>query len=278
MADLVPVRKIDRDALERIIQRAAELQTSEREIGENLTPTEVLALGKEVGIPDRYLQQAMLEEQTRRPAAPTSGLWNRLAGPLVVTAERVVRGSIEDLEAALSRWMEQNELLTVQRHQRGWITWEPVGGFQAAIRRSSAALGGGKRPFMLSKASIVSATVTPLEEGYCLVGLEASLRRERGSHIAAGSVFSAAGIAGTAILAALGAIWAVAPLPLLAGLAIGYGVFRGYRPIAERTKLGLERVLDHLERGEVKPAHRLPEGGNRVWEVLAHEVRKALKP
>lgn len=278
MTDLVPARRIDRDALERIIQRAAELQTAEREIGEHLTPTEVLALGKEVGIPDRYLQQAMLEEQTRRPAAPTSGLWNRLAGPQVVTAERVVRGALEDAEAALIRWMEQNELLTVQRQKRGWITWEPVGGFQAAVRRSSAALGGGKRPFMLSKASVVSATVTPLEEGYCLVGLEASLRRERGSHLALGSVVSTVGIAGTAILATLGAIWAVAPLPLLAGLALGYASFRSYRPITERTKLGLERVLDHLERGEVKPAHRLPEGGNRVWEVLAHEVRKALKP
>jgi hypothetical protein len=256
MTDLVPARKIDRDALERIIQRAAELQTAEREIGENLTPTEVLALGKEVGIPDRYLQQAMLEEQTRRPTAPTSGLWNRLAGPLVVSAERVVRGSIEDLEALLIRWMEQND----------------------AVRRSSAALGGGKQPFMLSKATVVSATVTALEEGYCLVGLEASLRRERGSHIALGSVLSTAGIAGTVILAALGAIWAVAPLPLLAGLALGYGSFRSYRPIAERTKLGLERVLDHLERGEVKPAHRLPVGGHRVWDVLAQEVRKALKP
>ena len=119
MTDLVPARKIDRDALERIIQRAAELQTAEREIGENLTPTEVLELGKEVGIPDRYLQQAMLEEQTRRPTAPTSGIMNRLAGPLVVTAERVVRGQPEEVEAAVMRWMEQNELLTVQRQQRG---------------------------------------------------------------------------------------------------------------------------------------------------------------
>ena len=90
------------------------------------------------------------------------------------------------------------------------------------------------------------------------MGLEASLRRERGSHVALGSILSSAGIAGTAILAALGAIWAVTPLPLIAGLALGYGSFRSYRPIAERTKLGLERVLDHLERGEVKPAHRLP--------------------
>jgi hypothetical protein len=64
MADGTPAR-IDRAALERIIQRAAELQTSTRDIGESLTQEEVLALGKEVGIPDRYLQQALLEERTR---------------------------------------------------------------------------------------------------------------------------------------------------------------------------------------------------------------------
>ena len=278
MSDLVPARRIDREALERIIQRATELQTGEREIASDLTPTEVLALGKDVGIPERYLQQAMLEEQTRRPVPAAAGLWNRLAGPQTVAAERVVRGEIEGLEAVLVRWMEQNELLTVQRQQRGWITWEPVTGFQAAIRRSSAALGGGKRPFMLSRATVVSATVTPLEEGYCLVSLEASLRRERGSRVAFGSILSTTGLAGTLILGALGAVWAVTPLPLVVGLAASYATFRSYRPIADRTKLGLERVLDQLERGEVKPAHRVPEGGHRVWEVLAHEVRKALKP
>ena len=45
MTEGTPAR-IDRAALERIIQRAAELQTSEREIGDSLTPDEVLALGK----------------------------------------------------------------------------------------------------------------------------------------------------------------------------------------------------------------------------------------
>ena len=73
---------IDRAALERIIQRAAELQTAEREIGEGLTTDEVLALGREVGIPGRYLQQALLEERTRSPfevGPPDS--WRGRSGP-----------------------------------------------------------------------------------------------------------------------------------------------------------------------------------------------------
>ena len=65
--------RIDRAALERIIQRAAELQTSERDLADELTPDQVLALGREVGIPERYLQRALLEERTRLVTAGARG-------------------------------------------------------------------------------------------------------------------------------------------------------------------------------------------------------------
>ena len=74
MADL-PAR-IDRAALERIIQRAAELQTGERELGDDLTEDQVLKLGGDVGIPGRYLRQALLEERVRAEPAES-----RLARP-----------------------------------------------------------------------------------------------------------------------------------------------------------------------------------------------------
>src|SRR5438552_711889 len=83
---------ISRDALERIIKRAAELQAGEREIGEGLTTSEVLALGKDVGIPDRYLRQAMLEEQTRTAPEVATGTWAWLTGPRSIVAHRVVPG------------------------------------------------------------------------------------------------------------------------------------------------------------------------------------------
>ena len=50
---------ISREALERIIKRAAELQASERDIGDGLTENELVALGKDVGIPSGYLRQAL---------------------------------------------------------------------------------------------------------------------------------------------------------------------------------------------------------------------------
>ena len=92
-----PIGKIDRAALERIMQRAAELQTGERDIGEGLTPEEVLALGKEVGIPPGYLQQAMLEERSRIDPARGHGFLDRAVGPAVCSAQRVVRGTPEEV-------------------------------------------------------------------------------------------------------------------------------------------------------------------------------------
>ena len=125
MVDGLPAR-IDRAALERIIQRAAELQTAEREIGEGLTPEQIMELGREVGIPGRYLQQALLEERTRLVQAGPEGLLGRAVGPAATAAQRVVQGERESIETALIDWMEKQELFSVQRHQPGRITWEPA--------------------------------------------------------------------------------------------------------------------------------------------------------
>ena len=51
-----PPARIDRAALERILQRATELQAAEHDVGENISPDELITLGRDVGIPARYLQ------------------------------------------------------------------------------------------------------------------------------------------------------------------------------------------------------------------------------
>src|SRR2546426_10841883 len=95
---------IRREALERIVQRAAELQAGEHDIGEGLTEAELLALGKDVGIPARYLRQALLEEQTRSLAVVPRGLWAWLTGASQLSAGRVVRGGRAPGARARARW------------------------------------------------------------------------------------------------------------------------------------------------------------------------------
>lgn len=275
MTGNLPAR-IDRAAIERIIQRAAELQTGERDLSEGLSADEVVSLGKEVGIPEQFLKQAMLEERSRATMPAPNGVLDRTIGPGVVTAQRVVRGDPEAVEQRLIGWMEDHELLAVQRQQPGRITWEPLGGVQAAIRRSTAVFSGTRRPFMLSRASLVSATVAGLEPGFTHVALAAELRQARGAVIGGVAALGSLGVAGTVVLAVMTPFWwvALAPMPVFA--AVAWGVGRQYRPLAERTQLGLERVLDHLERGTVKPGHTLPPRTGVVGVIL-DEVRKAIK-
>jgi hypothetical protein len=275
MADGVPVR-IDRAALERIIQRAAELQTSERELGDSLTSDEVMALGREVGIPARYLQQALLEEQHRIVTTGTGGVVERLTGPAVVTAQRVVRAEREEVEPILIRFLEQHELFCVQRHQPGRIAWEPIGGIQAAIRRATAAAGGSRRPMMLARADGVAATVVPLEPGYSHVSLTATARKARAEALGGSAAFATAGVAGSGILVALGAMLPVALVPAPLALGLGYVMLRRYGPVVARIHLGLERVLDHLEHGGHRAGRQLPPQPSLI-DLLANEVRRALK-
>jgi hypothetical protein len=270
----VPAR-IDRAALERILQRAAELQASEHEIGEGLTSEEVLALGKEVGIPGQYLQQAMLEDQGRIAVPEAQGLAGYLAGPAEVAAVRVVRGEQEAAERALVDWMERNELLTVQRRQPGRISWERLGGVQALLRGVTR-LGSGRARFMLDRADLVRATVTPLEPGFHHVSLTASLRVSRNSYLGGGAAMASVGAAGTTGLLALQAVWFAAAAPLAGGLLAGWALTRRYRPVADRTLLGLERALDYVEGAAVKPVHQIPARGSGLLDLLTGEVRRAI--
>jgi hypothetical protein len=275
MTDGTPA-PIDRAALERIIHRAAELQTAEREIGEGLTPDQVLALGREVGIPGRYLQQALLEERARIVEAGPGGFLSRTVGPAAIAAQRVVRGEREMIEATLIRWLEKNELFSVQRHQPGRITWEPTGGFQAAYRRAVGAVGGNKRPIMLARADTVSCTVLELEPGYCNVALTATAGKARGESVGGSAALASAGVVGTGVLAAIGAVFPVVLIPLPVALALGYIALRRYGPVVARIQLGLERALDHLEHGN-RAERLLPPTPPRLLDLLANEVRKALK-
>jgi hypothetical protein len=275
MSEERPAR-LDRAALERVIQRAAELQTADREPGDGITPDQVIQLGTEVGIPQRYLQQALAEERTRLPDQFQAGLLDRVAGPGVVVTHRVVAGPPGVVEANLLRWMEQNELLCVQRHLPGRITWEPLTGIPAAVRRSAAVIGGDRRSFMLGKAGTVTAVIAPLDPDCAHVALAADVKPLRGAYVTSAAALATAGAGVTGLLVALSAMAAIAVAPLPLGVGLGYAALRRFRPVPARTLLGLERALDHLEGLSSRGAMRLPRPAG-LLSVLAEEVRRTLR-
>jgi hypothetical protein len=187
---------------------------------------------------------------------------------------RVVRGEAGQVERALVAYMEEHELLTIARQGSGRLTWEPLGGFNAAMKRSKAVLGGGNKPFMLAQALGLTATLTPLESGFVHLSLEADVREARGRYIGGAAAFATVGLAGGLVAGLLlTPLAALAPIPL--GLALGWSTLKRYAPVYQRVQVGLERALDHAERGEVKPQHQVSPGASIVGAVL-EEVRKAI--
>jgi hypothetical protein len=271
-----PGNRIDCAALERIMQRAAELQAAEADVGEGLTPDEVIALGKEVGIPGRHLQQAMLEQATAIVAPAEAGVLGRVVGPSEITAHRVVIGEPEDAARALIQWFDSNELLVVLRQQPGRVTFEPMGGMQAALRRGTAAFSSSKPKFMLARVTTVTAIFAKLESGYCHISLTADLSQLRKGFIGGAFAGGSVGVAGALVSGVLSPFAIVAAVPVLVGAAIGWYVLKKYRPVADRVRLGLERALDYLERGGIKPGHQIPPRTGGLLDLIAGEVRKAL--
>src|SRR6266511_4215446 len=268
---------ISQEALERIIKRAAELQAGEHDVGDGLTSTEVLALGKDVGIPDRYLRQAMLEEQTRITPDVATGTWAWLTGPRSIVAHRVVPGDRATVERALTRWMTEEALLQPKRHYADRTSWEPKAGAFASIQRALA----GKRRYSLAQAEEISGQVIQLEPGFCLVRLEADIRQQRTKRISGGTVLAVLGWGLTGATALIAPPLALAQVLMLVpgvGLTIGGAMIaRTYRGANERMQIALEQVLDGLEQGEIRSANQGELPGARVFVRIAEEVRKAFE-
>lgn len=268
----VPERdRIDRTALERIIRRAAELQAGEREIGEGLTEDELLHLGREVGIPTPYLQQALAEERTRSVVGVEGGVVTWLTGPRWIAAQRTLPGEREALEEQLQHWMTESELLTVKRRHPDRTTWEPRRGTVASLKRS---LGAGGRQYLLARAREVTTQVIAVDDVRCHVRLVADLSNTRRERLNGAAVLAVLGAGATAVGFVLGVAELVAAAPAALGLVAGIGVARGRYGEVERVHVAAEQVLDRLEHGEIRLPRRLEGPRENAIARMAEEFRR----
>jgi hypothetical protein len=276
--ELVP-RRITREQLERIIQRAAELQAGEMDTGEGMTEQELLKLGSDVGIPGRFLRQAMYEEGAGA-RVPEKGLLAKWFGPGTVGAGRVVPGDKAQIEAALGRWMIEDEALTVKRRLPDRTVWEKQRGFFAEMKRG---FGAGGRGYVLAKANDVSAAVTELESGYCHVELSADVSLLRNGAIRTGVASS-----GALVVLGGGAL-TLASAVVVAPVAVGLGVIllgatAAAPPLAGRmqkarsaqVQLALEQVLDRLEHGEIRSRPQLEGPRASAFMRIASEIKRSV--
>jgi hypothetical protein len=245
----LPASRLDRASLERVLARAAELQSTSGDTVEEFTEEQLLDLGREVGLSPQNLRQALAEERTRSVAPDEEhGITSGLFGPSRVRAARTVAGTPADVLASIDGWMQRQELLIVKRHHADRIVWESRRDFVVGVKR---ALRVGGRDYALSRAFEVSATVMAVDDNRVHVGLDADFRSHRAQSARQAAGTSFVGAAATAALVIMGVATVVAAAPVIIAPAIGIAGARALQSrIVTRAQLSLEQLLDKLERGE----------------------------
>ena len=272
----LPARQtlLDRQALERVLARAAELQGAGAlpDSSDLISESQLLEIGSEVGLNPATINQALAEERTRINVPEERGLVAQIAGAGFATATRTVPGTSREVLAAIDSWMQREECLQVQRRFSDRITWEPQRGLFGKLRRTVNLSG---HAYYLVDARQVSATVLPVDSTRAVVRLDADIHQSRARRVGFGGLLVGVGglfgglvglglvIAHLPILIAAGA----AMLPLAGGTAGAYKVARSHRGVLSGVQLALEQVLDRLEHGEftrpgllgvIAPRPRLP--------------------
>ncbi|PYO77107.1 MAG: hypothetical protein DMD63_12070 [Gemmatimonadetes bacterium] len=254
-----PMRQppLDRQALERVLARAAELQGASAmpESGDLITESQLLEIGNEVGLAPAVLNQALAEERTRINVPEERGLVAQIAGAGFASATRTVPGTPRDILATIDSWMQRDECLQVQRRFADRITWEPQRGLFGKLRRTVNVSGHG---YYLMDAGQVSATVLAVDASRVVVRLDADIHASRARRVGIGGFVTAMGAAASGIVG-LGLVIAHLPLFIAAGAAVlpfagstfaGYKVARTHRGVLSSVQLALEQILDRLEHGE----------------------------
>src|SRR4051794_24288696 len=93
---------LDRPTLERVLARAAELQTREQtpdaqENSDVLSEAQLIDIGREVGLGETHIRQAIAEERTRVVLPEEEGVVARVTGPGIAVASRLVEGNAQEI-------------------------------------------------------------------------------------------------------------------------------------------------------------------------------------
>src|ERR1700681_2518360 len=190
----LPARQtlLDREALERVLARAAELQGASAlpESSDLISESQLLDIGNEVGLNPATINQALAEERTRINVPEERGIGAQIAGASFATATRTVPGTPRDVLATIDAWMLREESLQVQRRFADRITWEPQRGLFGKLRRTVNLSG---HAFYLVDARQVSATVLPVDSTRVVVRLDADIHQSRARRVGVGGLLMGAG-------------------------------------------------------------------------------------
>jgi hypothetical protein len=245
-------RSLTRREFDAVIRRAAELATSDPDLGEGaLSEAELFRIAGEVGLSETHVRRALADI---RAGAGGDSFLDRVFGPATLRASRAVRGVPAELASKLDRFFVATQLLQPVRRGVGVLQYRPALDWASQLARAASFTS---RQHYLASAKSVEVLLEPVDEGSTLVEIRVD-PGTRGDDIA-GAVFGG-GIGGGGIgaLTAWG-LASITPLGLAIGVAVGVGVGvsggvalamgRAHKGKLSEVRAELEGVLDALEVG-----------------------------
>lgn len=250
-------RRLERDAAERVLRRAVELDDLRGHGDERISLQALIDAADELGIDASEVRRAAVEDDLGLLAGsrPRADRW---LGPDRYVVARVLDGTPDDLARRVDEWMCRGRVLRRARSTRrregaaAWVEYtrrtDPLAGAQRALHAAQ----GRER---LAHVRRVGVVVGRLDEDRCLVGMAVDASRSR-RNAAVGA--TATTFAGTAATAGAVALSASSPTWIAAGAVVsaaaGVGVMWSRKAWTAGVADELEALLDALESGDGPPS------------------------
>ena len=237
------------DELERIIRRAAELQSL---TGDGEPPAfseaELIRIGADVGIAAEHVQAALSELQARSQLHDDEEdhpLLTWLFGGAMATVTRRISGTREQVQADLEQQLEQEQSLQPVRRAPGLSVWEPSGDLGDMVQRMTDFSG---RRYRLVEAETVSLNLIRWDRDNVLVRLAADLSDKRSGWMGGWGI--GIGIGLLVLWSFLGSAWwswsLLALLGITAGVVALLDIRRSLRRERRKFSLALDGMLDRV--------------------------------
>ena len=255
---------LPRTALERVLARAAELQNTEPgEPADTISEARLVEIAKEVGLDVHHVRQAIAEEraQLTLPLAEGGG-WLSAVGPAVVSAQRTVNGTPDQLLRHLEAFLPRNEYMVAVRRTTDRMVWEPRRDPLGNFFRS---LGSGGRRFDLVRLDHLVITATRVDDTRSVLRFDAVVDGARRSVRTATIGAASAGVL-VVLMASVPLLFFALAVPQVAAVsiallsAIAAGVtwlswrtmVRTFRTMVSRVQQRVEFLLDEAQHGRLE--------------------------
>lgn len=236
-------QRINRDAAERVLRRAVELDDSPRDPGVQLSVEALVEAAADLGMDPSFVQRAVAEEQAGLLEPHVSPL-DRFAGPRAISASRIVDQTLGDAVSLVDDWLRRAWAF---RRVRGADTdslyrrrTDPA----AAVQRAVRSISGKDNADKVRQLRVFAHSISPERT---LVALVADMQGSRTAAEVSGASLGGAGVVASTATALVNTPWLWLGVP--ASVALGLGVMVGRKTWTNGIDDDLEGLLDKVEKG-----------------------------